>query len=224
MDDTFGCFKYLDQNTNSNRSIWNSTTFSKAKEIYQKYGITTDFYCIYSDGYNNLDNFGALYKDQFIECSDWMKFGFHAFCADSNYNDISAKGFLYEYIKTYEALIKLVGKDSTTDCIRLHFFSGNKSISKVLKEQGISTLLCADDDRISYGLSINEQEEINSKGVYIDSESKIIFRPTHFRLENLHSKPNVDLLENLPGERLEIFTHERYLTDDVIMKRLEWFL
>ena len=224
VDDTFGCFRYLSRISKEASSIWDSSTFSKAKAIHELYGLNVDFYCIYTDGKYTLDDFSDKFKEEFSENSKWMKFGFHAFDGESNYNDAFSVSFSEEYITTKRALERLVGKESMTDCIRLHFFSGNKDIVKVLKEKGITTLLCADDDRNSYGLSEESRKRLSYFGRYKDTETGMIFKPTHYRLEKIGRAPSVQELEAIPGDKIEVFTHERYLRDEMIMKRLEWFI
>lgn len=223
VDDIFGCFRYLNNSRNEIRTIWDSTTFRILKEIHDYYGWNISLYCLYTDGEYNLDDFSDRFKKEFIECSEWMKFGFHAYSGDSNYNKYNPEDFQKEYKTTIDALERIVGKNSMTDCLRLHYFSGNKDVVRILKREGVKSLLSADDNRISYGLSEVETALLNNIGTYEDSDTGMVYIKTNYRLENLSNELTKLDLDNLELLRIELFTHEKYLTDSTIMKRIEWF-
>lgn len=226
VDDTFGCFKWLNRNSESVNEIFSSNTFCYAKFIYEIFGIGTTFYCMYTDGMESLDMIDSKWSEQFQKYSAWMKFGFHGYDDGSNYNMASMGRFADDYEKVKNALKNITGGGKCfADTLRLHCFGGNETIAAYLKKDGINNLLCADDDRGSYGLPKEAEACLKRTGTFLDVHTGMRYIATNLRLENINDIENeVQKIQRSFYNNVVIFTHERYLRDIEIRKRLEGLL
>ncbi|MCI9142594.1 MAG: hypothetical protein HFH87_08230 [Lachnospiraceae bacterium] len=226
VDDTFGCFQWLHKNYKTVKGIFDSSTFGLAKKLYENYGVSTSFYCMYRNGENLLGDFVSEWQEQFQQCGEWMKFGFHCYDDRSNYSIVSPERIEKDYSNVMNALTRITGGGICfTDTLRLHFFAGNTVTVKYLKKRGINRLLCADDNRGSYNLSENEERELKQQGFYHDPNTGMAYLPTDFRIENINDMKAVNRkVYELPGDTIVLFTHERYLKEIEIRGKLEQFL
>lgn len=220
VDDCIKAFVELTEGKNTIKSIFETDTFSMAKLIHEHYGLPVSFYCMWTDGTTSLDKCTANYRSEFIANSDWLKFGFHCDTYETNYNDAFAGEAYNDYQKVISEVNRITGGYSITDKIRLHYFSGNKEVIRALtKDCGVKTLLSADDDRISYGLDASDNEILKSTGFFHDDETNCDFVRTDIRIENI--KDVSDELKKIDGrQEATIFTHEKYLSDDVYRERI----
>lgn len=222
VDDTFGCFAWLNQN--KIKEIFISSTFEYAKYIYERYGINTSFYCMYTDGKTTLDDMKLDWQAQFQKCQRWMKFGFHCYDDKSNYRKASIDKIKRDYSQTMNALVKITGgSDCLTDTLRLHYFAGNDTTIQYLKENGIKRLLCADDDRHSYNLSEKAENELKITGLYYDEKTEIEYVLTDLRAENIKNvKEEIGKIKKLNRTNITIFTHEKFLRMNEIKSNLDF--
>ena len=225
VDDTFGCFQWLHKMGDSANGIFDSATFHLAKHIYESYGIPTSFYCMYTDGKNSLEDISAKWSEQFQECGEWMKFGFHGYDGNSNYGITSVERLEDDYGKTMDALGRITGGGKCfTDTLRLHYFAGNAAAVKFLRGKGITRLLCADDDRGSYALPGKAEKEMKREGFYHDKNTGMEYLPTDLRIENMEDVVSeFKKIERLHRKAIVVFTHECYLREMEIRKKLELF-
>lgn len=211
FDDTILLFEDISANNYS--SIFENSTLNWYKELHDKYGVVISCYVYYEDDDFNLSNFPSKYKSQFVENSNWLKFGFHTINGDINYKvgDIAA-----DYIKTVNELERIVGEESIDNVIRLQMFKGSydkiKELS-ALEDEPIKGLLTADDNRRSYYLSSDDNAYIYCHDELYDSETSLYFLSTDFRTEyvdNMDSKLKElsdDSWNNQTGD-LVVFSHE----------------
>lgn len=211
FDDTILLFE--DISVNNYDSIFENSTLNWYKELHDKYGVVISCYVYYEDNNFNLSIFPSKYHKQFVENSDWLKFGFHAIDGDTNYKngDITK-----DYIKTINELERIVGEESIDNVIRLQMFQGSyneiQELSE-LKDEPIKGLLTADDKRQSYYLSDENNEYIYSHDELYDSEIGIYFLSTDFRTEYVDNMDlklkelSDDSWNNQTGD-LVVFTHE----------------
>lgn len=100
-------------------------------------------------------------------------------------------------------------------------FSGNEDVVKGLKSEGIKGLFSADDDRKSYGLEIDKVKKIKKCGSFFDQEIGITYYNTDIRIENIIDKDISRVVADLKcKDRVNIFTHEKYLGDEEIKEKI----
>lgn len=221
VDDTFGCFKWLTKNRDNVKTIFDSYVFQFAKEIYNKYGIRTSFYCMYTDGEFSLTDVPEQWKKEFLENKDWMKFGFHAFDDQSRYCETDEARIASDYGASVSSLKRICGEECITNKIRLHYFSASDVAVRYLVKQGIKSLLCADDNRGSYDLSPTEEKIMRIEGRYFSEKRNCEYIPTDVRVENISDIEGVvEKISCLPGNQVEIFTHERFLRTESIRETI----
>lgn len=218
IDDVIGCFLWLTKNKCS--TIFESRIFSFAKNLYDNYGIHTVCNCMYSNGVSSLQEVSSDYVEEFQQNAHWLKFSFHCFNHSSNYTNTKKEDFVYEYNLVMSELTRITGGAATlsTD-VRLHCFTGNSEIMNYLAESGIKQIFTADDNRISYDLSI--AEEIHAKqDMYISPLNNLTYIATDIRLEKDETTEYLLNHINSSKKLLVIFTHEIYIGNANIQNKL----
>lgn len=148
-----------------------------------------------------------------------MKVGYHWRSPDfANTTDLSAtvhtgqassdiQLFTKSYMNMLDIISSVRGEDNISKVIRLHYFYGTEQMISFLKSVGVVGLLCADDDRISYNLSVEENAAL-LKNDLLCKEGMKYYR-THLRIEKIRFKSFIIKLLSLIGKKtIIIFTHE----------------
>ena len=228
IDDTIKIFKDLYRNEDKYKSIFQNDTLSYLKELHDTYGIVVSCYCWYEDNGFNLSMISNKYQEEFKNNSDWLRFGFHAYDANTKYvTDSDSIKILDDYNKTINELIRITGgKDSIDNVIRLHYYSGSQKCIENIKNtpNGIKGLLASDDlERNSYYFDSYVSNIIFNSDEYKDNE--LYFINTDFRIENMNNVQQ-ELKNNshtLKSNILIFFTHEWKLNEINIKKKIEDF-
>lgn len=218
VDDVFGCFNWL-RKTNA-KSIYESFVFETLKRIHDKYGIEITLYCMFGNGINTLADIPNIWKKELYLEKDWLHFGFHCFEPESDYTNSDYDTIFSQYNMFKKEIIRITGTDFLSDTIRIHYFSGNVETTKALKKQGITTLLCADDNRINYGLSEEKNRLIMNERQLTDCDTGMIFIHTDFRVERLDTVDVHYIEEKMKSKQLVFFTHEVFLRDEKIISNI----
>lgn len=211
FDDVIGVFEELKEKDPN--SIFELNTFGWLKDLHEKYGTTVSCYVFYEDGDFNLSQVSGKYKDEFVQNSDWLRFGFHTKNASTDYIE---KSIVDDYSSTINELERIVGSESIDNFIRLHMFQCTyEEIQKLttLKYEPVTGLFTADDNRQSYYLSGDENSYIYSHEYLYDEDLNIWFASTVMRIEYIDNiKTKIDELStsawNNQRNCLIIFTHE----------------
>lgn len=124
VDDVLKSFGYLERINAV--SIYESFVFSTLRDIHVRYNIPIDVYCMYKSGDCILSNISDRWKRELYETRDWLRFGFHAYSDDSNYNYVTEKEFEKQYTDFSREIKRITGQEELSEIIRLHYFSGNK--------------------------------------------------------------------------------------------------
>lgn len=218
MDDVIEIFKDLTKHADIYDSIFDNGTLGYLKEVHEKYGMKVTLYCFYEfDGFN-LSECTDKFVDEFFENRDWLKFGFHAYNAES-YTDTDVARMRDEYMLLAEELHRITGfrEEDLSKTLRLDRFAGTKQQLAMMEQDfGVSSFLTADDEeRKSYCLDNDEQSILYEEDYYMDGE--ISFTPTDIRLESLDGLEDLEnILNNHKDEKyLVVFTHEHKLNGKV---------
>lgn len=223
VDDVIGAFCWLER-TNA-QTIYESFVFNVLRDIHIRYGIKIDAYCIVKNNDKSLYNVSDKWIDEFKEAESWLRFGFHSYDMNSNYNNSFGEEILNEY-RTFENEIKrITGHEKCSDMVRLHYFSGNRDVMYCLRKCGIKTFLTADDDRVSYGLDENAINSLNSCGKWRDDNDDIEYIKTDFRIEHVLDKSSQEIINSLVNKNpVNFFTHESFLNNDDIISKIYDFI
>ncbi len=213
VDDTIEVFRYLTEN--KCKSIFENPLLRFFKKLNNEYSFAVSMYCFYEKDGFNLSLCSDKYKDEFEENSAWLKFGFHALDKKSNYKDYDASEFKEELIKTVSELERIVTKDAITYNVRLGFCQGNIGCIKAMKEcfSNFNILYGADDSRIVYYLSEEENNLYLENGVFRDEKMGICIKKCEKRLE--YSTNFTERVKELDENKIyPFFTHETVLLKD----------
>lgn len=229
FDDVIQLFADITENQDKYSSVFENKTLKYFKSLNEKYGVVISCYCYYTDDKGfYLSSATSKFKNEFEANSDWLKFGFHGYNNDSNYEKLEGQKALSDYNLVISSLLKVVGGKSIDRVPRLHMFKGNESAIEFLisANYGITGLLSADDDRITYYFDQEESNELRKQDYYIDTLKHITIYPTDLRMERID-----DIQETLQGisnkdwnnrrNILVCFTHEWLLSKSKIKNNIK---
>ncbi len=219
IDDTILIFEDLYKTSNYD-SIFDNDILCYLKKLHDKYDAKFTLFVFYQNKDFSLEDMNDKYKREFIENSDWLKFGFHALSASSNYE--IDDNFASDYIKTYNKLVEIVGEKSISKIIRVEkYLLNEKNLSELqMSSYKIDGLLASDSiDRKDYYLSEKDNVELFSKDTFYDIKNDIILYNTDIRLENTFI--NIISKDQLQDRNLYVFTHEWQLYNDSVKIKLK---
>ena len=140
VDDVGSSLRWLCQNKPEN--IWEMDFFGELLSLHHKYDAQFSLYCFYELGgslcFNDIP---PVYAEQFNACSDWLKFGFHAYDGQPFLNSSRWK----EAFDCFEASATQL-KMGKADILRLHYWKASEKQLRYLHERGVTTLLYLYDD------------------------------------------------------------------------------
>ena len=123
-----------------------------------------------------------------------------------------------------DAIGRFAGEACFSNVLRLNYFRGDDDKVAFLASQGITALLCADDDRASYNLP-ETQNLLLQKNDYIVYQDMKYFK-TDLRLDRIRFI-TYELLQLRDQETVVIFAHEWALVDigfDRIESAVRWLV
>ena len=207
-------------------SLWDEPLFCRLKEYHETYGAVFSLY-VFEDTFRQI---GDEYHKDFSDSADWLKIGLHSHSVAERYDESTD----YQTGKTawnrfVDSVTYITGTTRSIDRFpRLHYYSGSKECLLGMKDANLGAVgfLAADDDRISYYLSIEENSNIQTNDIYNDDENGLVFLKTDMRGDwfddDFESKNNYDRPEKLGVyEELERwFSSEDYKNQ---IKSFIWF-
>lgn len=241
FDDVYRCLYEI--TIHPYESIFENEFFRELEGFHRQYGAVFTLNCFNTCSKEPSYEIGKLperYRKELADCSGWLKFAFHGEDDTSNYgtgkNGTSTGGnptgdCVQEVRRSYErflsAILKAAGTDRTIDrVVRLGFFGGTLENVKALRSGscGILGLLTADDERISYYLSPEENQKLLGTYEYYDQENRLLLLRSQVRLEGAADPlQEMDKMAGIPSGMLEVFTHEQNY-DESVKKKLEAYL
>lgn len=203
-------------------SVFEQPMLAQMKALHDTYGAKFSLYC-FADQEIDLRNVTGRYRGELSAQSDWLRFGFHAYNKDSNYKEAKTQKEAEEFCEhlnmVHKEIARIAGEESISRVIRLHFFTGSREIGEILKQKGIRGLMAADDDRISYYLSEEENRKLrDSKEGHLKADGMEFYR-TDIRYER-----EDDILAALDRykdqNQIVVFTHEHHWENN--WKKIQW--
>lgn len=166
---------------NKYECLWDEPLFCCLKEYHETYGAVFSLY-VFEDTFRQI---GDGYQKDFFKSADWLKIGLHSRSSGEKYDDSSdyqtGKSDWNQFVDTVSYI---TGTTKSIDRFpRLHYFSGSKECLRGMKDAntGAVGFLAADDDRMSYYLSAEENSDIQINDSYYDDESELVFLKTDMR-------------------------------------------
>ena len=185
FDDVVACISNLSTNTYS--SLFDEPFFGWLNEMHTTYGAKFSLY-IYD--LTKLASVPATYQQEFFEAREWLKFGLHAKSSGYNYASGTYESAQTDWNTMIENIVRITGSYQSIDRIpRLHNFAGNLESVTGMRDGRCGALgfLGADDSRISYHLTEEQNKILINESVFMDSENGLTIFRTNYRGELLGS-------------------------------------
>ncbi|MDR1377658.1 MAG: hypothetical protein LBJ36_01200 [Synergistaceae bacterium] len=213
FDDVWLCLN--DINRKKYKSVFENSFLSTLLKFNKKYGAKFTLYCFDRVKSFDIEKMTDRYFEE-LTSADFIKFAYHG-CFE--------QGNLIERFSLFNKNIERIG-GKTSSTLRLHRFQANEIDISILTAGGVNTLLCADDDRINYSLSLDENVRLQQqRQIFKDG---VLYRKSDLRLE-LARRPKQSVLDL--GDAAVVFTHEwafpyvrRGIFIDNILKKMEIYL
>jgi hypothetical protein len=173
--------------------------------LHNKYGCKFSLYC-YSDALKMLINNPCYFDDLRMNCH-WLMIGFHA---ERGLGILPSNRTMEQFKTSFRQFLSIIdiGKFPCCKVLRLEFFYASQEEVFFLKKNGIECLLCADDNRISYNLSLEEARILQQNG-FLEKDG-MCYQKTTCRTER--SLSCIYFLQELLFRRpIVLFTHEDLL-------------
>lgn len=220
MDDFILSFKDITENSEKYDSIFENKLFGRMKSLHDEYGVVFSCYCFYETEGFTLQNVTNKFNEEFSKNASWMKFGFHGLNGDTKYDQSKADDAQNDYDLVINQLLRITRTDACIDPVpRIHYYAGNEEslVAMGNTHNGLQGALTADDDRQSYYLDQNAEDNLDRQDVYDDPNHQLCFYTTDFRLEKANSMSEAldqfqSVAETDQDNILIIFTHEWQLT------------
>lgn len=156
IDDVVWVFRDLTRQKPKN--LFDNPFLALLKEAHDKYGLKTQLNVFYqTDRYYGNDDFNLsemtdIYKKEWEENSDWLKFGFHARQEFPDYPYINADyDHVYEDYKLIEnEIIRFAGKNIIAKATTPHWRPISKEACLALRDCGIKLLSATYGKKIEY--------------------------------------------------------------------------
>ena len=210
VDDVIQIFKELTEQKPF--TIFDMPFFYFFKRLHEKYGLVVSLYCFYLHEDFTLASCTRNYRAEFEANSDWLRFGFHGYSGEEDYQTQDNTDSERQYDIVMNNLAEIVGEKALDATTRIHRFKATKEFMMYMShtKHPVHALLGSDDNRLSYSLTVEENLLLLKKGIYCVNDIRII-RTTQ-RFDYLKPLPVFRLFTHLwrGGEGKYFFTHEYY--------------
>lgn len=217
VDDVFEPFLMLKDASYS--SLFDEPFFAYLNELHEKYSLCVTLYCFYENSETSLKTIPNRFQNEFINNASWLQFGFHSRNKNTTYGLSSENEFVEDYTTCLKELERIVGGESISTFIRLHYYEASDQVVEACQSLGIKALFSRENYQKSYNLSIDELHELTKHGVIQKTKDMKIY-PTNLRIEHWQEEPLL-LKDNTPWI---FFTHQSELNKIDIRERLEMIL
>ena len=183
FDDVIACLANLAIGTYS--SLYDEPFFAWLKRLHDGYGAK---FSLYVYDLSKLSEVPSTYKDELYEARQWLKFGLHSRTSGYNYSSCTYEDARTDWNTFVENVVRITGSTESVDRIpRLHNFAGNVDAVKGMRDAKCGALgfLGADDSRISYHLTDEQNQVLIGCSVFMDTENELILFRTNYRGERL---------------------------------------
>lgn len=200
IDDVSISMKELTNDSIDYNTIFKEIFFKKLKVIHDWTDAKFTCYVYEQDGKYHINDFPVKYKEEIMNNSDWLKFGFHAQNPTDSLSDDKSFSTAYNIVDS-NLTYKMGGQSHV---LRLHYYHASPQNVEYLKSKGVKVLLSADDNRISYSLSPKDNRILIKNGKFL--KDGLTYVRTDIRVE----RDNIItfLFEHLNDDELIVFTHE----------------
>ena len=220
FDDTLACITNLANNTYA--SLFDEPFFGWLKGLHDTYGAKFSLY-IYD--LTVLGRVPDTYKQEFFNARHWLKFGLHSGTSGKNYSSGTYDDANADWNSLVSNIMRITGTHQSLDRIpRLHNFAGSKDAVTGMRDAtcGPIGFLGADDTRVSYHLTTEQNNILKKQSTFVDHETGLIIFRTNYRGEWLGAVDGMyEKMETMLSDTAYVncfrpfvwFTHEPYVYD-----------
>lgn len=196
--------KDLTTNSLKYNSIFDQPFLRELHEIHETTGAKFTLYIYEKDGNYDINQFPHKFAEEFHSNSEWLKVGYHAMNPSISKDSISNYDIFVKSYDHVDSILTDYFKKSKSNTIRLHYFYATQEEVRHIHDKGVVYLLAADDERVSYSLSDNENKILISDESY--TKNGMTYVSTDYRVER--DNPFWVLLQNINDTDFVMFTHE----------------
>lgn len=204
FDDVSICMKELTNDSTKYKSIFDNPFLGELKELHNSTGAKFTLYIYEQDRDYTISDFPDRFAEEFNKNADWLKIGYHAMSPSISRDSIEMASVFIPSFDRVDSILTTKFKCAKSNKIRLHCFHATQDEVNHLRDKGITALLAADDDRISYSLSKMENSELMRKEVL--DKNGMSYISTDHRVERDNTM--IGLIKNAEDDEFVIFTHE----------------
>lgn len=169
IDDVWKSLLWLTEHRPS--SLFEMRFFGTLKYFHETFDAKFTLYCIAEGPGYSFCRIPPDYREEFLENSAWLRFGFHSVTDQPFKETESYQESFFAFVKKQEELG--MGK---TDTLRLHSWGIRDDQLDFLRSQGISTILYPDEAHLPYdenGLFMRKGMVFRRTGVWLEKKEYI---------------------------------------------------
>ena len=137
VDDNIRFFENITKN--KPKSIFDDPYIGFHKQMHDKYGLSVQFNIFYKNETFDLSRMTDAYKQEWIDSSDWLKFGFHGISEFPDYPYCSAtyEEVSHDYDLIMNEVRRFAGQENITNSCVFHWDCMSDEGIRALKERGV---------------------------------------------------------------------------------------
>ena len=138
-------FIFTDLAKEKPKSAFDHFYLKALKEIHDKYGAKITLNCFFRNDHDpdgfTLDKMPDIWKGEFADNADWLKFSFHSKSEfpDRPYLEASAEEFGQDYDEVYNEIVRFAGKESFIAPVVIHWGNIHPTVAAEYIRRGASS-------------------------------------------------------------------------------------
>ena len=236
VDDVIWCLE--DIYKNKYHSIFENPFFKLFQELHHQYHNHVQMHVYYQNDDNsfNLSMFPDIYKQEFIDNSDWLQLTFHAFKnePDRPYRHATYDQVIKDGTLVNNEILRFAGKEVMCRATAEHWADSNLETTKGFRDLGYQVLqayFIFDENGnpdVSYYLNPEQTEHAAERDFWIDTKEDIIFLKDDIvldsvKLEDIDGYLDLRSIENHKQQSfLNLLIHEEYFYEHYCLYQPEY--
>lgn len=156
-------FTFMDLAKERPKQAFSHFYLAGLKKIHEKYGFKVSLNCFYHNDHHEfvLKDMPDIWKQEFIDNSDWLKLSFHAYgeFPDRPYIEASAEEFARDYDLVKNEIIRFAGEESFIAPIVIHWANISPAVAQEIIRRGTRCYSSSLRPRIMGGPSLADRQK-----------------------------------------------------------------
>lgn len=132
------------------------------KKIHAQYGLKVSLNCFYSNSHHEflLKDMPDIWKQEFIDNSDWLKLSFHSYSEfpDRPYLEATAEEFGRDYDLVKNEIIRFAGEETFIEPVVIHWANVHPAVAHEAIRRGMHCYSAAFRPRVMGGPSLADRQ------------------------------------------------------------------